>query len=63
MNLSQRSEDKELLSVANAKDNTMNLSERSEYKELFSETFVKENIIFYFTMRTIQMQSNQMVQL
>ena len=43
MNLSKRSEDKELLSLVYTKDITMNLSKRSEDKELFSGTLVKEN--------------------
>ena len=43
MNLSERSEDKELFSETLVEENTMNLSERSEDKELFSETLVEEN--------------------
>ena len=45
MNLLERSEDKELLSVANVKDNTMNLLERSENKELLSVANAKDNTI------------------
>jgi cullin 1 len=43
MNLSKRSEDKELLSGTSVKENSMNLSKRSEDKELLSGTSVKEN--------------------
>jgi hypothetical protein len=43
MNLSERSEDKELLSGVQTKENTMNLSERSEDKELLSGVQTKEN--------------------
>jgi hypothetical protein len=44
MNLSKRSEDKELFSGTIVEENTMNLSKRSEDKELFSGTIVEENI-------------------
>ena len=46
MNLSKRSEDKELFSGTLVKENTMNLSKRSVDKELFSgERSSKENTI------------------
>jgi hypothetical protein len=47
MNLSEYSEDKELFSGTQVKENTMNLSEYSEDKELFSGTQVKENTLKY----------------
>ena len=43
MNLSEYSDDKELISLTYVKDITMNLSEYSDDKELFSGTLVKEN--------------------
>jgi hypothetical protein len=45
MNLSKRSEDKELFSGVQTKENTMNLSKRSVDKELFSGVQTKENTI------------------